>query len=544
MFERLAGKKFLQNATLSLAALLVAVGLIEGTVRLGGPPDLNASPLWRFHPTYGWTIDPATDRVEPVTRTGFRHRPVATEKPAGTRRLLVLGDSFAQATGIPYSQTFPGVFEYWLNREASGETWEVVNLGVGDWGSGQQLIALTEYGLGLDPDVVVLQVFPFNDLCNNSIALAETCSMQDHHRPYFEIDDGELRIRHLSAWRAWLRSRLISFGVIENRVALSRQVGLSRTTGDFGDLARRRNDFFAENAERRGLPYAGAMASLVPESEQPTALREAWEVSSAILAEMAARLSRRGIPLVAAVVPYKHSFSRAWQRFEARDDKPFRAEHGTEGFERILAQQDVPVVSVRDAIRTSGMQTADFFRTTDSHFDAYGHFRFATWVLETLRSEGLTEAAPPEVEFRRGDLIDDDGLPTVRITGLGVTRQRQREGPRWRHAPGPRVSLVFAAHGDQAMRLRFRLVSLVERQGVVVRLNGHDLTTTTDAERSDRVFERTLDFLTQPGRNEIEFLFRPDPGGTQGPSPAAKAEGGAQAGRFEVLRLTPADDAP
>ena len=87
---------------------------------------------------------------------------------------------------------------------------------MGDFGTAQAVIALEEYGLAFDPDVVIHQIFPLNDICNNSIALFALCrSDNDRYRPYFVEVEGELRQTYKQPIRTILRRHVVSYGVFE-----------------------------------------------------------------------------------------------------------------------------------------------------------------------------------------------------------------------------------------------------------------------------------------------------------------------------------------
>jgi hypothetical protein len=89
------------------------------------------------------------------------------EKPAGEKRLLCLGDSFAFGLWCDEDQTLAGHLARLANaREdelGSGAAWRAVDLGVPGYHAGQQLRAFEQDGLALDPDVVVLY-FNSNDI--------------------------------------------------------------------------------------------------------------------------------------------------------------------------------------------------------------------------------------------------------------------------------------------------------------------------------------------------------------------------------------------
>ena len=206
---------FLASLVLSLLAFEIGVRFLE--------IDYNPNPNWRFHPRLGWTQERGMTydyqpggidiRVE-FNQLGFRDVEHALAKPAGTRRVVVIGDSFSEALQVNLEQT------YWrqlgkLLSDAQGQPWEVINLGVGDWGNAQALLALLEYGLAYQPDLVVSQFFALNDVCNNTLELAHLCKSQnDDYRPYFKLEDGRLEQTWTQPVRQWLRSRLISFGAL------------------------------------------------------------------------------------------------------------------------------------------------------------------------------------------------------------------------------------------------------------------------------------------------------------------------------------------
>jgi hypothetical protein len=83
------------------------------------------------------------------------------EKPAGARRVVSLGDSFAWGVGIEHDDTYARRVERVLNRRP-GERWEVVQLARPGMGTVEQAEQLAEEGLAYGPDAVVLG-FVLND---------------------------------------------------------------------------------------------------------------------------------------------------------------------------------------------------------------------------------------------------------------------------------------------------------------------------------------------------------------------------------------------
>lgn len=375
------GKKL----TLLLVSLLLALALAEAGLRLSRY-DINLHPQWRFHPSLGWVVDPQTSSIDSVQPTGFRHSKAALPKPEGVKRLLVLGDSFGLGTAVPYAQTFPGVLESLLNQTSS-ERWQVINLSVDDWGSAQQLIALQEIGLAYEPDLVVLQAFPFNDLCNNEIRLAFTCSLQDLHRPYFVLRDGQLQRTSLHPWRSALRKRLRFFGLVENFID-RRQNGPDLAGSE--DPEQLMRAFFQRNARRQGVEYEGAVYAIVPRELQPPLIRRSWQLTEAIYSRIHEMLRERDIPLLVAVVPFSFTFGPQFDELRHTIPAPMVADADSQRLEPFFEKLGAVVIPLRRLIEASGRPAGDFFISPqDGHFGVQGHAQVAKWIMEELLRSGL-----------------------------------------------------------------------------------------------------------------------------------------------------------
>ena len=79
------------------------------------------------------------------------------EKTPGTRRVLMLGDSLTFGWGVRFADTTSQLIEERLNR--SGGPWEVINAGVGNYNTSQEVAYYLAEGQRYEPDVVVLNYF-------------------------------------------------------------------------------------------------------------------------------------------------------------------------------------------------------------------------------------------------------------------------------------------------------------------------------------------------------------------------------------------------
>lgn len=111
-------------------------------------------------------------------------------------RVLLLGDSIAFGVGVADDETFGQL----LQRHVPG--FEVLNFGVSGYGTDQALLQLEDVGLSLRPDVVVLNFCVANDYVDNVLPT----SLYDGRapKPYFELEDGALRLRDAHLQRLWL----------------------------------------------------------------------------------------------------------------------------------------------------------------------------------------------------------------------------------------------------------------------------------------------------------------------------------------------------
>lgn len=122
-----------------------------------------------------------------INSDGLRDREHELEKPSDVYRIVVLGDSYAEALQLPQENSFWGVLEKELNK-TTGKKIEVINFGVSGYGTAQQLLTLRHRALKYQPDLVLLAFLTGNDIRNNHEKLE-----QDSLKPYFVLESGQLR---------------------------------------------------------------------------------------------------------------------------------------------------------------------------------------------------------------------------------------------------------------------------------------------------------------------------------------------------------------
>lgn len=94
-----------------------------------------------------------------INSIGLRDREYPLEKPPGSVRVLMLGDSLTFGWGVKVEDTPAKILEEMLNRDGSGKTYEVINSGVGNYNTRMEVAYFLDRGRLLKPDVVVLNYF-------------------------------------------------------------------------------------------------------------------------------------------------------------------------------------------------------------------------------------------------------------------------------------------------------------------------------------------------------------------------------------------------
>lgn len=119
--------------SLGAVALLAEIALRAAL----GPPVrfLHPQESYVWDPEIGHRLEPgirAYTHDEPVeiNEKGLRAANVSGPVPAGTRRVLALGDSQTFGNGLSLEETWPALLEDRLRRESPGWRWQVLNAGI------------------------------------------------------------------------------------------------------------------------------------------------------------------------------------------------------------------------------------------------------------------------------------------------------------------------------------------------------------------------------------------------------------------------------
>ena len=360
-------KRIAQNLLLSLVSILVCAALVEAFFRVldRGPEEPSPGATgptaehYRFngyHPLLGYDGLPnVRGRFHGATVShnshGNRGPEAAFAKPAGVRRVVVMGDSQAWGYGVGDGETIPAQLARLL-EQGGGARWEVLNLGVGGYGTDQAFLKYLVQGARYSPDVVVLTVFK-----NDPVENAHTVYW-GVEKPRFYVEDGRLCLGNVPPARApgWPNNRLLA----------DREPSL-RIPGTEVDLARTATARFFMHREWLPSLLARDDSGLAAVREHVGCIRnreaydgDGMEILERLVTELARITARQGARLVLAFVP----------RSKDVEDPALPAYY--DGAAAAFRAQGIPFVDLRHRLAAPAAGGASSFLHNDPHLSAAG----------------------------------------------------------------------------------------------------------------------------------------------------------------------------
>lgn len=354
-----------------VVSALIAVVVFEVGLRvLGKGPQTTIN---RFDPNTGWSLTPGSSGERStgefhvrydVNELGLRDDPMSSPaKPAGTFRVLVLGDSFVQGYTVDRRDLFVDLLENWW--QAEGRKVDVVNVGTEGWSTDQEVAWFEKNGAAFQPDVVVICPYE-NDIY---------WSGQTHYRrfpkprytPFGDREQGVLQdpgakpwYEHTAignTWSLW-REPTVRWQPVEGRSLEMEHAAYFKTPPSFlvDAIARVRG---ALTALRHHCTSVGAKLVMVPIPNK-----------AAIEAGARATLER------SLRVP-----TDTWS-----PDQP------VDTFVGLAQELGIEVFDPRPGLRAAAAEGKPLYYQRDWHFDPHGNHVFASLLHDEFERAGLFPA--------------------------------------------------------------------------------------------------------------------------------------------------------
>lgn len=276
-----------------------------------------------------------------ISRQGLRDREYPAKAP-GEYRIVLLGDSFTWGHGIAEDQVISRRMERLLHREGSPRV-TVINCGVNGYAPWQERHFLRKRGFPLDPDLVVLQLYPPNDVSGSYALLGKR--LQSFKRAW-EVRLHNYRRQHEFPFRAerWIQTHSNAYGLLLGAAGLEAPVR-------------------AITAELRFIPPTAPMPGVPPTDRNPhrevclvnwySDLEEAWGLYADAITGMRNDCRDAGVLFAA----YAHGDSSSldpelWRELNARHPQtPYEMNKDIRLTNGLLDELGVPHPDLLGALR-------------------------------------------------------------------------------------------------------------------------------------------------------------------------------------------------
>jgi lysophospholipase L1-like esterase len=363
------------RAVFGIALIFTLIGLAESGFRIanllsGGliaarlTPDLELGiRSWTIHHAMrpGW-VNPAS----PTNSFGLRSPEVAVPKPAGTYRILLLGDSFTFGFQAADDVVFAKKLEQRL-RAGGFPSVEVVNAGVLSYCPLLEYLQYRHHLHVLEPDLVILN-FDMSDVQDHLEYSRDLVSSADGVPLYVT----EPSLKNPPSWR------LLSFQWVAKYVT----------------AARRRTESAVE-----GVPFARDQDRYLWALDNGPEMDKEVQSTLAPIVNLSDLLAHNGIPLLLATYP------QPWQvSADATPLPPIREQYAIgmntvhlndRSFRKLAAfaaTHGIPFVNATSAFRQDP-KPASLFLASDFHFTARGHDLYAEVLANYLVQQSLVASA-------------------------------------------------------------------------------------------------------------------------------------------------------
>ncbi len=298
-----------------------------------------------------------------INSLGLRGSELPPKKAAGTLRVLVLGDSYAEGLQVAGDEVLSSRLQAAFDAD-KGPRVEVVNAGVSGYGTADELVLLEKLGWDLEPDLVLVAFCVHNDVKDN-LARPLYDFSSDPPRPAEAppprgLALGVLRTKELLSRRSQLYQLLRDRTDDLQPGGLAVRLGLKRQKGNVAAAA---------DAGSRPLDHTAWF-----EKETPPELAKGVDYTRRLLGRMADECRERGVPMLVALVPLRDQVSDArWEALRAkRSLAPDSRSRPQEMLVGMTAEMGIEVVDLLPVLLRSPNRESLYF-DIDGHWTAAGH---------------------------------------------------------------------------------------------------------------------------------------------------------------------------
>ncbi len=387
----------LATTALTLVSIAAGLAVIEFGARLLLPPvpviPRPGRGAFEADPDCLWTLKPNTkvehsttpaEGGEPkkfwveISSQGIRDREFGPKEP-GEFRIALVGDSLAMGWGLAVEKAPPRALERALRARGLDREVSVINMGVAGFGPWQERHFFLKRGLPLEPDLVVLELYPENDVHNTLTRVGKYLQCYDKG-----WEDIVVYWRFQADWRMQAEWWLREHSRLYHQFALA-----TNSSVDVNTLLR--NVRFLGPVRMPKLPPQGPRLSFLEfmlEDWYPD-LEMAWTMTQDDVREFENDCRTRNIGFVGYCLPsWTEVFASSWNRERAKaGGVRYERFKDVRLCERFYRSEGIPYVNVADALAKDGGNEGAYLN--DGHLSELGSAILAEIVADFLVTEVL-----------------------------------------------------------------------------------------------------------------------------------------------------------
>lgn len=417
-----------------LLAPLLILEIGVRLVKLAPSPAPNPA-IWAPHPLFGWWHIPYSGGIfhsdfnefeaeVRINARGLRDREIGYDNPSGAVRVLSLADSFGEALQVDLEDTYHKRLEDLLATSLAKPV-EVLNAGVGGWGTDQEAIFYVAEGFRYNPDLVLLAFFIRNDAINSYGPLEIARNGGTQQKQFFTLSPtGELIPPPLESETRLQAEPQDSQGVANSHSLTQPEPGTGSVLhGGGAPLLPLSDGLWRTSALYRFLtPYlrnvpalveylgpsgilggegvvrashpATPIPFLVYQSPPEQPFEEAWALSEAIIARLRQEVEKRDARLGVVIIGAPEQiYPDEWEQVLAGNPAMRASTWDLEAPNRrltgFLASQDIPFLDLLPIFRQAASQpnAPPLHFRHDQHWTVAGHQLAAEAIHDFLMSQ-------------------------------------------------------------------------------------------------------------------------------------------------------------
>ncbi|MEK7630442.1 MAG: hypothetical protein AAB417_00205 [Patescibacteria group bacterium] len=319
-----------------------------------------------------------------VNSAGFVDEERTKEKPSGTKRIVVLGNSFSQANQVDDDKDFASVLQAKLQSE--GYSYEVLNFGIRGMSVTQQYLTLREYALAYHPDIVIFATSFFNDVADNVPQLGTPV------HPFIVFENGTERFisPHNPAqgfpW-SFLRNHFHVYRWAVQKYFLVKS--------NIKNLAARDAEHAAVTREETPLVFFETYSE---KAQARSEWQEAWRISEEMLRRSKKLSEEAGANFVLFMIPnrveiysddWKNLLDQSAQKFPQLKNESYNLTLPYQQASRIGENIGTLPIDPHDVFLHRAEQGERLYMPIDHHFSVRGHETVAEVLLAAFKERGL-----------------------------------------------------------------------------------------------------------------------------------------------------------